>query len=262
MLAHLSPLADPTRRAIFERVALAPCAVGEIEKSLPVSLSAVSQHLKILREAGLVVDERRGRQRIYRVRPEMLEDAARHLDHLRASIPSSADADDSLDRQAARLVLPGYPDMEPNIIQASFRIQMVARLIAQNLAETASAVGVSSGELLVLDALRRQGPPFEGTPTQLKGATWITLAGLGKRLDRLESSGHVVRRPDPADGRGTVVRLTAKGLRTLERAVHVGSSSADFMALAEFPQGELSRLVELLRHLQHRIEELRRDRPA
>jgi DNA-binding transcriptional ArsR family regulator len=60
-------LGDPTRRTIFARLAAAPSAVGELADTLPVTRPAVSQHLKILKTAGLVVDERAGTRRIYRV---------------------------------------------------------------------------------------------------------------------------------------------------------------------------------------------------
>ncbi len=60
-------LGDPTRRAIFERVADRPQAVGELAGELPVSRPAVSQHLKVLKDAGLVVDRREGNRRIYRL---------------------------------------------------------------------------------------------------------------------------------------------------------------------------------------------------
>jgi DNA-binding transcriptional ArsR family regulator len=62
-------LADPTRRAIFERLARRPQAVGQLAAELPVTRPAVSQHLRVLKDAGLVVDQRVGSQRIYRVDP-------------------------------------------------------------------------------------------------------------------------------------------------------------------------------------------------
>jgi DNA-binding transcriptional ArsR family regulator len=62
-----SALGDPTRRTIFQRVADRPRAVGELAVELPVSRPAVSQHLKVLKDARLVVDERAGNRRIYRV---------------------------------------------------------------------------------------------------------------------------------------------------------------------------------------------------
>jgi DNA-binding transcriptional ArsR family regulator len=63
-------LGDPTRRAIFEHLADRPRAVGELARELPVSRPAVSQHLKVLKEAGLVVDRRAGNRRIYQLDPE------------------------------------------------------------------------------------------------------------------------------------------------------------------------------------------------
>jgi DNA-binding transcriptional ArsR family regulator len=62
-------LGDPTRRAIFERVAARPRAVVEIARELPVTRPAVSQHLKVLKEAGLVIDRRDGNRRIYQADP-------------------------------------------------------------------------------------------------------------------------------------------------------------------------------------------------
>ena len=66
-------LADPTRRAVLARVAERPRSVEQIAATLPVSRPAVSQHLRILSEANLVVGHREGRCRIYRVRPEGLQ---------------------------------------------------------------------------------------------------------------------------------------------------------------------------------------------
>jgi DNA-binding transcriptional ArsR family regulator len=68
----LTALADPTRRAIFERVRDRPRAVGELAADLPVSRPAVSQHLRVLKDAGLVSDEQVGTRRVYRVQPDGL----------------------------------------------------------------------------------------------------------------------------------------------------------------------------------------------
>jgi DNA-binding transcriptional ArsR family regulator len=73
-------LGDPTRRAIFERIAAHPSAVGELARGLPVSRPAVSQHLKVLKEAGLVLDHPVGNRRIYRLDPTGLEALRADLD--------------------------------------------------------------------------------------------------------------------------------------------------------------------------------------
>jgi DNA-binding transcriptional ArsR family regulator len=62
-------LADPTRRTVFERLASGPRAVGDLAEGLPVSRPAVSQHLKVLKDAGLVVDRAEGARRVYQIDP-------------------------------------------------------------------------------------------------------------------------------------------------------------------------------------------------
>lgn len=63
-------MGDPTRMAIFERLARGPLAVGEIARGLPVTRPAVSQHLKVLKNAGLVTDERAANRRLYQINPQ------------------------------------------------------------------------------------------------------------------------------------------------------------------------------------------------
>ena len=63
----LTALADPTRRAIFERLARSPSAVGDLAREFPVSRPAVSQHLKVLKSAGLVTDQAAGTRRVYSI---------------------------------------------------------------------------------------------------------------------------------------------------------------------------------------------------
>jgi DNA-binding transcriptional ArsR family regulator len=76
----LDALADPTRRAVFERLRAGPRSVGEIAETLPVSRPAVSQHLKVLKSAGLVADEARGTARIYRIHADGLRELRDWLD--------------------------------------------------------------------------------------------------------------------------------------------------------------------------------------
>jgi len=65
----LTTLVDPTRRAVFERLAAGEASVGELAQGLPVSQPAVSQHLKVLREAGLVRVRAEGTRRMYQIDP-------------------------------------------------------------------------------------------------------------------------------------------------------------------------------------------------
>lgn len=76
----LSALADPTRRRIFERLRTGPRAVGKLAAGLPVSRPAVSQHLKVLKEAGLVQENRDGARRVYEIDPKGLGQLRAWLD--------------------------------------------------------------------------------------------------------------------------------------------------------------------------------------
>ena len=76
----LTALADPTRRAIFESLASRPQAVGELARKMPVSRPAVSQHLRVLKEAGLVSDRPAGTRRIYQLEPDGVAALRDYLD--------------------------------------------------------------------------------------------------------------------------------------------------------------------------------------
>lgn len=78
----LDALGDPTRRAIFESLRDDPRSVGEIAADLPVSRPAVSQHLKVLKEAGLVTDEAVGTRRIYSIQPTGLRELRSWIDSM------------------------------------------------------------------------------------------------------------------------------------------------------------------------------------
>jgi DNA-binding transcriptional ArsR family regulator len=74
-------IADPTRRRILELLATGECPVSDLAESFKVSLPAISQHLKILRESALVKERRSGRQRLYRVSAEPLREVDRWVEH-------------------------------------------------------------------------------------------------------------------------------------------------------------------------------------
>ncbi|HTI39915.1 MAG TPA: metalloregulator ArsR/SmtB family transcription factor [Vicinamibacterales bacterium] len=76
----IAALSDPTRRAVFERLVHGPRSVVDVAKGLPVSRPAVSQHLKVLKDAGLVFDTRDGARRLYQVDPAGVELAWRYFD--------------------------------------------------------------------------------------------------------------------------------------------------------------------------------------
>lgn len=78
----LDAISDPTRRTLLERIRLSPSSVGELTKVVPVSQPAVSQHLRVLKEAGLVAVRKEGAKRIYSLAPEGVQELRDYLDSL------------------------------------------------------------------------------------------------------------------------------------------------------------------------------------
>jgi DNA-binding transcriptional ArsR family regulator len=80
--AGLDALGDSTRMAIFQKLSGGPLAVNELARHLPVSRPAVSQHLKVLKDAGLVLDSRAGTRRLYQLNPEGVARLRAHFDQM------------------------------------------------------------------------------------------------------------------------------------------------------------------------------------
>ncbi len=80
--AGLDALGDATRMAIFQKLAGGPTAVNELARALPVSRPAVSQHLRVLKDAGLVTDSKAGTRRLYRLNPQGVARLRAHFDHM------------------------------------------------------------------------------------------------------------------------------------------------------------------------------------
>jgi DNA-binding transcriptional ArsR family regulator len=78
----LNALGDPTRRRLFERIRQGPCSVTELVETVSVTQPAVSQHLKVLREAQLVSVVKQGQQRIYQLNPSGLQELRRYVEGL------------------------------------------------------------------------------------------------------------------------------------------------------------------------------------
>ncbi|MCD2194901.1 metalloregulator ArsR/SmtB family transcription factor [Actinomycetospora endophytica] len=78
--AMLTALGDPTRQSIIDALSREPLAVGDLARVLPISRPAVSQHLKVLKDVGLLLDHQEGTRRLYQVDPDALAELRRHLD--------------------------------------------------------------------------------------------------------------------------------------------------------------------------------------
>jgi DNA-binding MarR family transcriptional regulator len=113
--------------------------------------------------------------------------------------------------------------------------------------------GLQPGWFDLLAALRRVGAPYELNPTQLMQATMLSSGGMTKRLDRMAEAGLVKRRADPADRRGTLVRLTRRGRSTIDKAVAAHLANEDRL-LRSLSAADRRALDQLLRTLLADLE--------
>lgn len=146
-----------------------------------------------------------------------------------------------------------WPGVNPLAFALIARIMRAAQYLDRATEEVAARHGINGGELMLLGALRRVGPPFESTPTELRRLFFISLPGISKRLDRLVARGLLERRSDPRDGRVTVITLLPAGHAVLDDAVGKGMSR-EFKILNSLPESESRSLSLLLRDLLRRFE--------
>ena len=111
------------------------------------------------------------------------------------------------------------PDLDPSAKEITGRIIRLASVFQESYRETFDPLGLNEGDYGVLSPLRRAGAPYELTPTELARHRVMTSGGMTAAIDRLERKGLVGRVPNPADRRGSLVRLTDAGLRVVDEAI-------------------------------------------
>ena len=169
-----------------------------------------------------------------------------------SSYPRSMSSEDDIDRLVAQW-REARPDIDPGVMAESARLVRIGRLLTERQAARAREAGLDVGQGDVLFTLRRSGPPFRLSPTELARRTLVTTGTMTNRLDRLESRGLVRRLPDPDDGRGLAVELTEAGVAVVDDALpgHVAALEETFAALSD---RERAQLVRLTRKLLARLE--------
>ena len=140
------------------------------------------------------------------------------------------------------------PDLDASPIGVVGRVSRLSRHLERRLEPVFAEHGLDGGLFDVLATLRRSGPPFRLSPTQLYSTTMLSSGAMTSRLDRLERAGLVARSPDPADRRGIVVELTPAGRRLIDRAfaAHVENEAGLVGALTAREHAELTALLRKL----------------
>lgn len=170
-------------------------------------------------------------------------------------------ADDStspIDGDAVDAILSQWrserPELDASAKAITGRIVRLADLFRRRFNEAFSELGLKEGDYGLLAALRRSGVPYSLTPTELARTQMISSGGMTFVIDRLERQGLVARAPNPRDRRGSLVRLTAKGVRTVERAMEL-HVRAEQELTAGLSTTQKDQLVRGLRTLLRSVED-------
>lgn len=140
------------------------------------------------------------------------------------------------------------PELDVRPMGVIGRIQRAAAALRPRLDATHAPSGLQGESFDVLASLRRSGAPYQLSPTTLYREMMLTSGAMTNRIDRLEEAGLVVRRPDPDDRRGMLVRLTPKGKALIDAATskHVSNEERLLSALTVREQQQLTDLLRKL----------------
>jgi DNA-binding MarR family transcriptional regulator len=140
------------------------------------------------------------------------------------------------------------PDLDVDVMAEVARLLLVGEALARRIDGLAAAHGLDRGQGDVLFTLRRSGPPYRLSPSDLTAALLVTSGTMTNRLDRLEAAGLIERRANPSDRRGVDVQLTPRGTRLADELVttHVAHEAR---WLAPLTAGDRRQLVRITRKL-------------
>lgn len=167
------------------------------------------------------------------------------------AIKKQEDHVDRLRRQWSREL----PDLDTSPMAVLGRVYRLSRLIGPCIEGTFARYGIDRGEFDVLATLRRTGPPYTLTPTQLYAALMVPSGSLTHRLGRLEKAGLVARRPSAQDRRSIAVELSKEGERLVEKAFRADMAN-ELALMARLSDAERTRMAAMLKKLTLAVEEV------
>ncbi len=140
------------------------------------------------------------------------------------------------------------PELDTRAIAVIGRLERATRLLESEIDKELAEFGLTIAEFNALCALRRAGAPYRLSPKRLGEALLFSSGGLTKLLERLEARRMVTREPDPNDGRGVLVSLTAEGMKLGEEAMQAHRMNEDEL-LAPLSESQRVALADILRDL-------------
>ncbi len=259
----LDALADANRRKIFNALLEEPMPVKIIAADMPISQPAVSQHLRIMREAGLVREDRRGRYHYYGVNPAALNWLSRQFGALRDDVLNATDESPSVDGSQAEALDPVdsamaewaqvWPEHDALSAGIIVRLFLIVRHLETLSGWAASPYGISYPELQLLGTLDRIAPR-ESTLAELAKISLVSLPSAAKHLNRIEQLGLMKRRPVD-DSKGTnLIRITGKG-RDVLHEIMAHEMQDEHAAIYQMPEADRIQLVRLLKPLLQELQD-------
>ena len=170
------------------------------------------------------------------------------------STGTNEDHVDRLRRQWAKEL----PDLDTEPMAILGRALRLTNMVRPSIEATFAGYGLDRGEFDVIATLRRSGPPYRLTPTEMYGLLMISSGGLTHRLVRLEKAGLIRREPSPDDGRSMLVALTDAGSTLAEKAFRTDMAS-ELTFLESLSPEDRDALAGLLKKLILGIESRQRD---
>ncbi|GAB3944986.1 MarR family transcriptional regulator [Kribbella albertanoniae] len=132
--------------------------------------------------------------------------------------------------------------------ELSKRVMVLADALEQATRPVLRELGLTAAEFDVIVALRRSGAPYRQKPSDLSRNLFLSSGGTSNVINQLVRRGYVDREPDPVDGRGTQIRLTADGIKAAEEAV-IATSSAHHQVWTGHPDATVQQAIGVLRTL-------------
>jgi DNA-binding MarR family transcriptional regulator len=146
------------------------------------------------------------------------------------------------------------PDLDVSPMHVIARISRLSRILERRVEGVYEPYGLNQAQFGVLAALRRAGPPYCLSPTDLYNSLLISSGAMTNRLERLTAAGFVRRTPDPDDGRSLLVALTPKGKRLIDKLVDLHYENERSL-LASLDAKDRKALTRILRELLIEFED-------